>query len=81
MSTRLEALKKIQGEYLGERLRVKAEGIERARSFIYAHDSLSYTDFEYKVNRMFLDIEKPKQWTAVMELLLSVNTRAKGNDK
>jgi hypothetical protein len=44
-------------------------------NFIIQNDSLNKDDFEYKLNRLFMDkLEKPKNWTNILELLSITNT-------
>ena len=45
-----------------------------AVSFINENDGLSRGQFEIKLNRMFLDKEKPKKWTHISELLICCNS-------
>jgi hypothetical protein len=46
-----------------------------AHSFINSHDNLSKKDFEYAVNRAFLDLpNKPKHWKEILELLACTNS-------
>lgn len=44
------------------------------RNFVSDNDTLDIGDFELKVNRMFIDREKPKQWKVIMEFLTVANT-------
>jgi hypothetical protein len=48
-----------------------------AIDFIELHCDLDYDDFQFKVNRMFLDKEKPKNFTMILELVSAANLRAK----
>lgn len=54
---------------------VKLSLVERelAICFIVANKELSVAEFEMKVNRMFLDKEKPKHWIEISELLTCSN--------
>jgi len=45
-----------------------------AHSFIQENQSLDKGAFELKVNRMFLDRPKPKNWTVIVELLTCCNS-------
>lgn len=49
--------------------------------FIDDHDHLGHLEFEYAVNRMFLDKEKPKGWAVIQEILVVVNTAVLGNSR
>ncbi len=43
--------------------------------FIQKNAALSKGDFEKAINRMFLDKDKPKNWTVILELLTCANSR------
>jgi hypothetical protein len=44
-------------------------------AFALINFDLSKDDFEFKVNRLYLDVEaKPKNYTKIMELLSAFNT-------
>jgi hypothetical protein len=46
-----------------------------ARQFLNDHANLDRGQFEFKVNRMFLDQPiKPKNWTIISELLSNANS-------
>lgn len=45
-----------------------------AEKFIVDNESLSKADFEFRVNRMFLDRPKTKHWKEIMELLTCSNS-------
>ena len=81
-TTRLEALLDRTKNHpiyqkLGQRL-TEAE-FDRIVEFIEDHDQLGHLEFEYAVNRMFLDgAPRPKNWGIIQELLTIVNTAAKG---
>ena len=45
-----------------------------AWTFIEKSDELDRGRFELAVNRLFLDGEKPKNWTIIQELLSSANS-------
>lgn len=49
--------------------------LEIAINFIESNHSLSPSEFEHKVNRMFIDkIDKPKNFTIILELLSCCNS-------
>lgn len=43
-------------------------------SFCVENAALGKDDFEKRVNRMFLDRERPKNWKLILELLANCNT-------
>jgi len=45
-----------------------------AEKFIVDNESLNKANFEYAVNRMFLDRPKTKHWKEIMELLICSNS-------
>lgn len=46
-----------------------------AVAFITQNDGLNKGEFELRVNRMFMDVkDKPKNWTAVLELITCANS-------
>ncbi len=60
--------------------KLKASDKELALKFIEENDRLLILDFEYRVNRMFLDKPaKPKNWTIICELLQAANFIAKSH--
>lgn len=48
--------------------------IADAQEFIIENLEDSVEDFEYKLNRLFLDREKPKEYTRILELLSATNS-------
>lgn len=50
--------------------KLKKHEIEILEKFILENESLGKNDFIYKLNRFFLDKEKPKNWTIITEILL-----------
>lgn len=49
--------------------------IELAEDFLRINESLNKDDFEFKVNRLFLDnSNKPKEWVVITELLSNSNS-------
>ena len=54
----------------------KLEGseLDMIHRFIVENHELPHLDFEYKMNRMFLDKEKPKNFAAMCDVLIAVNT-------
>jgi len=54
--------------------RLSKPDLELARGFLAKHATLSSDEFEFKLNRLFLDIEaKPKRWLEITELLMISN--------
>lgn len=47
--------------------------IDFAVNFIKTNDALSKSEFEFKVNRVFINKEKPKRWKEISELLVCSN--------
>lgn len=59
--------------------KLSAAEIALAEAFIRTNDSLPHLEFEYAVNRMFLNQKVlPKNWTGIMELLTCANTKVHG---
>lgn len=54
--------------------RLKKSDLSLVEGFILEHDHLDKEKFELAVNRMFLEKEKPKNWTLVLELLSNSNS-------
>lgn len=80
--SRLEALTLKVKEYPYKTLALKLSGtdFDVIVDFIEENEELGHLEFEYKVNRMFLDKpEKPKKFAIIQELLMVANTRALGN--
>lgn len=45
-------------------------------SFIQLNECNSNAEFEYAVNRLFMDADrKPKKWALIQELLIAVNSK------
>jgi hypothetical protein len=78
--TRLEALKlKVQQyPYQKNALKLSEAEFDEMVAFLEEKDDLGHLEFEYAVNRMFLDRPKPKHFAIVQELLSVANTAAKG---
>ena len=47
---------------------------DMAENFILNHNNLDKGEFEFAVNRMFLDRPKPKNWTIILEMLANSNS-------
>jgi hypothetical protein len=47
-------------------------------AFLEDNDHLGHLEFEYAVNRMFLDKDKSKNWSIIQELLCVCNTAVHG---
>lgn len=55
--------------------RLSTNEIELIRKFITENDSLNRSEFEFRLNRLFLDMtDKPKRWREITELLMISNT-------
>lgn len=74
--TRVEIFNKLaQHPWLGrvyDRLTMREREI--AVTFIHEHDHLAKGEFEYAVNRMFLDRERPRRYKEILELLTCANS-------
>lgn len=81
--TRLEALKiKVQQYPYQKSARKLTEGeFDTLVAFIEDHEHLGHLEFEYAVNRMFLNREKSKNWVIMTELLMVSNSAAHGRTK
>jgi len=77
---RVEALKEYAKSYHGQRLcdRLTESEFDEVVAFIDDNEDLDHLQFEYAVNRFYLDQPKPKNFPVMQEILSSVNTRAKG---
>lgn len=80
---RLDALKSRcqQYPYRKSAARLTEAEFDMLVAFIDDHDELGHLEFEYAVNRMFLNCSKPKNWTIIQELLTISNTAAKGKSR
>ncbi len=54
--------------------RLSEKDINFAMSFIDRHDSLGKGEFEKAVNRIFIDVERPKHYKEILELLSCSNS-------
>jgi hypothetical protein len=54
--------------------KLKADERATAVAFILVNSELDKGAFELKVNRMFVDKPKPKNWTILLELLTCCNS-------
>lgn len=81
---RVEALKELCGSYpyvKAAKMITEAE-FDETVAFIEDNDNLDHLEFEYKVNRWYLDsTKKPKNIAVMSWLLVSANTRAKGKTR
>lgn len=77
--TRIEAFysRSTQYPYAKNFLKLKDYEREIIFNFIRKNEALSHIEFEYAVNRMFLDQEKPKNWIIIQELLVISNSAVK----
>lgn len=55
--------------------RLNANELELALGFIESNENLDKGSFEYAVNRMFLDKDKPKHFKEILELLTCANSQ------
>jgi ferritin-like protein len=74
--TRLEHFRKLADHsWLGRVYsKLKSQEIEMVEQFIVENDHLDKSTFEMKVNRMFLDKDKPRHWKEMSELLTCTNS-------
>lgn len=57
---------------------LKEEGRTIVRHFIQRHDHLTRSEFEERVQRMYLFVEpKPRNWTLINQVLICVNSTVK----
>jgi hypothetical protein len=54
--------------------RLSRQEVQLAIDFIIENDPLDKGAFELKVNRMFIDKDKPKNFTVILELLTCCNS-------
>lgn len=57
--------------------KLKKDEMELSLRFIEENSHLDRNDFEFKLNRLFLDKEnnKPKNWKIILQLLSMTNSR------
>jgi hypothetical protein len=81
--TRLEALRDRCQRYPYQKRaqRLTEAEFDSMVAFLEDHESLDHLEFEYAVNRMFLDKEKPQHWGIIMDLLIACNTAAHGRGR
>ncbi|OQB05794.1 MAG: hypothetical protein BWY19_00819 [bacterium ADurb.Bin212] len=56
--------------------KLKPSDIDAILSFISHNDALGYSEFEERLNRLYIDKEKPKNWKLILEILM-ISNRAK----
>lgn len=61
------------GIYRRHALRLKEAELNQCVEFIELNDKLDHLQFEFAVNRMFLDLQKPRNWNLMIELLHMAN--------
>lgn len=74
--TREQALEKLRFQYPYSKNahRILPEELDEMKQFIANNEQLGHLEFEYKVNRMYLDRSlKPRNWVMMTELLLVSN--------
>lgn len=54
--------------------KLTAEELTIATDFLTKYETLDKGEFEFKVNRMFLDRKKPKHFTIILDLLTCCNS-------
>ena len=60
---------------LGRRFRkLSPDQVNECKAFIVCNNSLNNDDFEKAVNRMFLDVAKPRNYKDMLELLSCSNS-------
>lgn len=76
--TRIDAIKDLCERYPYQKSarRMSEAEFDQMVAFIDDHNELGHLEFEYAVNRMFLDKPKPKSWAIVQELLIAANSHA-----
>jgi hypothetical protein len=57
--------------------RLTEDEIKESLGFINENGSKNYGEFEYTLNRYFLDRKKPKHWKEMIELIMISNRVAK----
>lgn len=73
-AARFEHAMRMYKEYPYNRVKFTNEDLAIIRNFINLYNHLDRAEFELTVNRMFIDKEKPKNYTGIMELLTVCNT-------
>lgn len=72
----------LQGHYQKVSKKLTEAEFDLVVAFVEENESLGHLEFEYAVNRMFLNVaNKPRNWVIVTEILMALNTRAKGNER
>lgn len=54
--------------------RLSDSDLRLAREFMEANGDLAKGDFEFAINRMFMDRERPKRYKEILELLCCANS-------
>lgn len=54
--------------------KLKKSELQIAIDFINENNDLDIGDFEYKLNRFFLDRDKPRRYLEILELIMISNT-------
>lgn len=77
--TRLEKFRNLGKHPWFQRLisRLTRKEVLLAEGFLIENEALNRNDFDFKMNRLFLDKEKPRNWAIILELLMISNTEAK----
>lgn len=72
---RLEAFRSLEQHPWSSRIfkKLKENDVNFCISFIEKNNGLNKLDFEYAVNRIFIDKEKTKNWKIISEILISTN--------
>lgn len=78
--TRFVHLKEMIKEYHWQKRWSKLKTTEQdiVTRYLIDKQSLTKSLFEIGINRLFLDQEKPKNWTLILEILSNVNSRYSG---
>ncbi len=54
--------------------KLKKDDLELIFKFIKDNEQLDNASFEFKINRLFLDCERPKNFSIILELLTCCNS-------
>lgn len=81
-ANRRDLVESLLNNHMLRKAHEKLSSTERALfiGFIDENDTLNKDAFEIKINRLFLDRDKPRHWKEICELLSSLNSVVDSKD-